>query len=189
MLVLGIDPGSLVTGWALLKSEGNKVHYISSGVLRFDKDLKFLNRLTQIKKESEKLIAQLDPTEVALESLIFVKSPTALIKLAQTRGVILSSIVEKFEGKIFEYSPNLVKSSAVGHGHADKESVRKVLDMIFGQKDYATHDESDAVAVALCHIMNKTTISSMGKIQNGNTQVKTKKSKGGLAAALAHKIG
>lgn len=189
MLVLGIDPGSLITGWALLKSEGNKVHYISSGVIRFDKDVKFLNRLTQIKTESEKLISQLNPTEVALESLIYVKSPTALIKLAQTRGMILSAMVERFEGNIYEYSPNLVKSSAVGHGHADKESVRKVLDMIFGQKDYATHDESDAVAVALCHIMNKNTVNFADKIQKGKGQAKTKKSKGGLAAALAHKIG
>jgi crossover junction endodeoxyribonuclease RuvC len=190
-LVLGIDPGSIVTGWALLKSEGKKVHYISSGILKFNKDALFLDRLSEIKKQSEKLIAELKPSEIALESLIYVKSPTALIKLAQARGMILSAMVEKYEGKIFEYSPNLVKSSAVGHGHADKDGVKKVLDMMFGKQDYSTHDESDAVAVALCHILNRNTVvlKASSKTKAGTGQQKTKKSKGGLAAALAHKIG
>lgn len=183
MLVLGIDPGSLVTGWALLKSDGKKVHYVSSGVLKFDKDLEFLDRLTEIKEKSSELVKELNPDEIALESLIYVKSPTALIKLAQTRGMILSNMVGKYQGKIFEYSPNLVKSSAVGHGHADKESVRKFLDMMLGKQEYATHDESDAVAVALCHIINKGVSKVKTKIP------KAKKSKGGLAGALAHKIG
>lgn len=188
MLVLGIDPGSIVTGWALLKSDGNKVHYIASGVLRFNKEVKFLERLTQIKSESDKLISEVSPDEIALESLIYAKSPTALIKLAQTRGVLLSSMVSKFEGKIFEYSPNLVKSSAVGHGHADKESVRKVLDLVLGPRNYETHDESDAAAVALCHIMNKNNLGGQKSLKTKKTITNNKKSRG-LAASLAHKIG
>lgn len=184
MLVLGIDPGSITTGWALLKSEGNKVHYIASGVLKFDSKIDFLDRLTEIKNKTEELIAEIKPHEISLESLIYVKSPTALIKLAQTRGMILSTMVNKFEGKIFEYSPNLVKSTAVGHGHADKESVRKFLDMMLGKRDYSTHDESDAVAIALCHIINR------GGIKNKTKAPGKPKSKGrGLAAAVAHKVG
>lgn len=182
MLVLGIDPGSITAGWALLSTQGKKITYVSSGVLKFDQKTNFLDRLSEIKSKSDKLFVELQPTEIAIESLIYVKSPAALIKLAQARGMILSSIVESHAGKIFEYSPNLVKSSAVGHGHADKESVRKFLDMMIGKKDYETHDESDAVAVAICHILNK----------NKVVGVKGKKGKGsgrGLAASLAHKIG
>jgi crossover junction endodeoxyribonuclease RuvC len=183
LIVLGIDPGSINTGWALLQSEGNKIKYISSGVLSFDKKLDFLERLTEIKAKSDELISKLEPDEIAFESLIFVKSPTALIKLAQTRGIILSSVVEKFRGKIFEYAPNLIKSTAVGHGHADKEGVRKFLDMMLGKIEYKTHDESDAVAIAICHIINK-------NIKITTSSVKKKKSSsGGLAGALAHKIG
>lgn len=182
MIVLGIDPGSLTTGWALLKSEGSKVHYLASGILKFDKDKDFLDRLTDINKQSYELIQELKPQEVALESLIYVKSPTALIKLAQTRGVILSNLVDKYEGKIFEYSPNLVKSTAVGHGHADKESVRKFLDVVLGKRDYKTHDESDAVAVALCHILNR----KKAKVPAAPKGSKRGK---GLAASLAHRIG
>lgn len=182
MLVLGIDPGSITTGWALLKTHGKKISYIASGVLQFDQKTPFLDRLSEIKSKSDALIKELEPIEIALESLIYVKSPTALIKLAQTRGIILSSFVETHSGKIFEYSPNLVKSSAVGHGHADKDSVRKFLDMMIGKKDYKTHDESDAVAVAICHILNKDKIID-------NKDKKNKSSGRGLAASLAHRVG
>lgn len=179
MLTLGIDPGSITTGWALLRSTGKKVEYVDSGVLKFDSKIDFLQRLTEIKFKVDELIKGLNPDDISLESLIYVKSPTTLIKLAQTRGMILSSMVEKYEGRIYEYSPNLVKSSAVGHGHADKESVKKVLDMLLGKRDYKTHDESDAVAIALCHILNK------GRPMD--KKVKVKKSSG-MASSLAHKI-
>jgi crossover junction endodeoxyribonuclease RuvC len=183
LIVLGIDPGSITTGWALLKSEGNKIKYISSGVLSFDKKTDFLERLTEIKIKSADLLAGISPDEIAFESLIYVKSPTALMKLAQTRGVILSSVVEKFQGNIFEYAPNLIKSTAVGHGHADKEGVRKFLDMMLGKIDYKTHDESDAVAIAICHIINRNTKLTTAPVK------KRKSTSGGLAGALAHKIG
>lgn len=186
MHVLGIDPGSINTGWALLSSEGKKIRYISSGVLEFDTKVEFLDRLTQIKHKCDNLINELKPDAISLESLIYVKSPTALIKLAQTRGIILSSIVEKYKGKIFEYSPNLVKSTAAGHGHADKASIKKFIDMVLGPRDYKTHDESDAVAIALCHIM----LSQMPKgIEKAIKVKRTKTANGGLAGALAHKIG
>ena len=169
MLVLGIDPGSINSGWALLKADGNKIHYIASGILKFDAKTDFLNRLGEINIKFKQLISELKPDEISLESLIYVKSPTALIKLAQTRGIILSNLVEKYEGKIFEYSPNLVKSTAVGHGHADKESVQKFLDMMIGKRDYKSHDESDAVAIAICHIINR------GKVISTGSKKKTKR--------------
>lgn len=184
MLILGIDPGSITTGWALIKSEGNKLHYVASGVLKFDQKTDFLFRLSEIKEKTKELIDELNPQEIALESLIYVKSPTALIKLAQTRGVILSCLLPKYHERLYEYSPNLVKSTAVGHGHADKQSVQKVLDMLIGKRDYKSHDESDAVAIAVCHALNK------GRVMTTKTTKKTKQTSGasGLAAALAHKI-
>lgn len=178
MLVLGIDPGSVTTGWALLKSSGSKIHCVSSGILKFDAKSDFMDRLQDISRQAKSLVKELSPDAIALEALIYVKSPQALIKLAQTRGVILAACVEKHQGKIFEYSPNLVKSSAVGHGHANKESVRKFLDMTLGKRDYQTHDESDAVAIALCHIMQNRKGAPLKRSAGG----------GSLAKALAHKL-
>lgn len=178
MLVLGIDPGSVNTGWALLESVGKKVNYVDSGVLSFNASVNFLERLAQIKKLSDNLLERFCPDEVAFESLIFVKNPSSAIKLAQTRGVILSSFVERYQGKIFEYSPTVVKSVASGHGHADKESMKKFMDMVLGKRDYKTHDESDAAAIALCHILNK---------DSKVSTIKRTKGSRGLAASLAHK--
>lgn len=184
MIVLGIDPGSVVAGWALLEVKGSKTRYLSSGVLKFDSKRDFLNRLKEIKLKFSALILELKPDEVALESLIFVKNPMSLIKLSQARGVIISTFIDQLEDKVFEYAPNLIKSSAVGYGHADKESVRKFLDMTLGKREYATHDESDAVAVALCHILHRNSHAVK------NTGKKIKKSSGSsMKASLAHKIG
>ena len=179
MLVLGIDPGSITTGWALLKGQGKRISVVDSGVLRFNGKDKFLDRLTEIKSSSTSLIENLSPDAIAFESLIYVKSPQALIKLAQTRGVILSACVEKYKNRIFEYSPNAIKSIAAGHGHADKEGVRKFLDMTIGKREYETPDESDAVAIAMCHLLNSRRVDKK-TVTRGSS---------GLAKALAHKIG
>lgn len=180
MLVLGIDPGSIKTGWALLSYEGKKISVVDSGVLKFDAKTDFLERLVEIQTKTAGLLLEFDPDEIAFEALIYVKSPTALSKLAQTRGVILSCFLNSHRGKIYEYSPNLVKKSAVGHGHADKESVQKILMKSLNIKDFESSDESDAVAIALCHILNKNNSTQIG--------IKSRKTGGGLAKALAHKV-
>lgn len=183
MIVLAIDPGSVTAGYALLQKEGRKIHYVTSGILKFNGQTEFLHRIKSIYDQTLELIEKHQPDEVALESLIFVKSPDALIKLAQSRGTMLAAISQKYHEKIFEYSPNLVKSTVAGHGHADKEGIQKVLLQYFGLTNFKTHDESDAVAIALCHLLNRGSIAQM--------PVKSKRTKNmgnGLASALAHKI-
>lgn len=174
MIILGIDPGSRKAGYAFIEVQGRKIRYLKSGVLRFDKVDEFLERLDLIYKSCEDLVDELHPDEIALESLIFVKSPTALMKLAQARGAMIAALSKTHKGKIVEYSPNLIKSSVTGHGHASKEGVEKGLSIIFGQKTYKTNDESDALAIAVCHALNKGhKVSGKGK---------------GLAGAIKHRI-
>lgn len=184
MIVLAIDPGSVTAGYALLQKEGRKITYIASGVLKFKGQDEFLHRVKDIYDQTLALIDAHEPDEVALESLIFVKSPAALIKLAQSRGAMLAALSQKFHQKIYEYSPNSVKATVTGHGHADKEGIQKFLKQYLGLTEFKTHDESDALAIALCHLLNH------GKVELNIP--KTKKSKGkmgnGLASALAHKI-
>jgi crossover junction endodeoxyribonuclease RuvC len=180
-LILGIDPGSHKTGYGLIEISGKSIKYIKSGTIKLG-DGEFFERMLTLKVEMDAVVKECNPTEVALESLIYVKSPTALFKLAQARGVIVSTLLDDFQGKIFEYSPNLVKSSSVGHGHADKKSVQKAISMITGVKEFETDDESDALAVAICHALNNSRVSV--------TSVRaSKKATGrGLSAALAHKV-
>jgi crossover junction endodeoxyribonuclease RuvC len=155
MIILGIDPGSRKTGWAVIETEGRKFKYIASGVLRFDKTEEFLDRLALIAKSTKELVETYKPDEVSLESLIFVQSIPSLAKLAQARGALIAGMSENYQSKIFEYSPNLIKSSVSGHGHATKEGVEKTLKMIFGNIKFKTNDESDALAIALCHALNR----------------------------------
>ena len=183
MIVLAIDPGSVTAGYALLQKEGRKIHYIDSGILKFAKGDEFLHRVKDIYDQTLALMDKFQPDEIALESLIFVKSPSALIKLAQSRGTMLAALSQTHHQKIYEYSPNLVKSTVAGHGHADKEGIQKVLEQYLGLTNFKTHDESDAVAIALCHLLNRgTTLITAPKAK------KTKKMGNGLANSLAHKI-
>lgn len=183
MIVLAIDPGSVTAGYALLQKDGRKIRYIDSGILKFNGKDEFLHRVKSIYDQTLELIEKHQPDEVALESLIFVKSPTALIKLAQSRGTMLAAISQKYHEKIYEYSPNLVKATVAGHGHADKEGIQKVLLQYFGLQNFKTHDESDAVAIALCHLLNRGSVLPVLPKEK-----KTKNMGNGLASALAHKI-
>ena len=185
MIVLAIDPGSVTAGYAVLEKQGRHVRYITSGILKFDQKKEFLLRIKDIVTQTKGLIDLHTPDQIALESLIFVKSPTALIKLAQSRGIMLGVFAELYEDKIFEYSPNLVKSTVVGHGHADKEGVQKFLQTYLGMTDFKTHDESDAIAIALCHILQNQNL-GMSQVLAKATRTSTKGR--GLAASLAHKV-
>lgn len=185
MIVLAIDPGSVTAGYALLQKDGRKINYIASGILKFKSEDEFLHRIKDIFDQTSALVDKFEPDEIALESLIFVKSPQALIKLAQSRGTMLAALTQKYHEKIFEYSPNLVKQTVTGHGHADKEGVQKVLGQLLGLKDFKTHDESDAVAIALCHLLNHN-ITRIDIPKKKKTS--SKKMGNGLAGALAHKI-
>lgn len=178
MIILGIDPGSRKTGFGVIESKGNQVKYIYSETAKFDLKKDFLNRIPEIFQKTQEITKKHEPDCISIESLIYVKSPTALIKLAQTRGVILAALADLgYEQKIFEYSPNLIKSSTTGHGHSDKLGVQKFLNMVLGQRNFATDDESDALLIAMCHAF-----------QQNNTKKLNKSGKGSLADSLAHRI-
>lgn len=173
MLILGIDPGSRKTGYAVIRCEQRRMEYITSGVLRFDHIDDFLLRLGEVHKAILELVDSISPEEIAFESLIYVKNPSSMIKLSQTRGAMLGPLSEKYAGKVFEYSPNLVKSSVTGHGHANKKNVQKALEMIFGKTDFKTDDESDALAIAVCHGLNR------GRPQLSRNQEKLRQGRSG----------
>lgn len=183
MIVLAIDPGSITAGFALLQKSGRRIHYLESGILKFNPRVEFMHRVKDIFDQTRDLVNKFRPDEIALESLIFVKSPTALIKLAQARGIMLAALAEYDLDKIYEYSPNLVKQTVTGHGHADKEGVQKFIQQIIGIEEFETHDESDAVAIALCHLLNR------GPGLISSDKIKKNKNMGNsLATALAHKV-
>ncbi len=155
MIILGIDPGSRKAGYALIDVQGKKISYIASGVLKYDHVDEFLERLGMIYQTCDELINRYQPDEVSVEALIYVKSVDALSKLAQARGAMIAAFSRTKLGKIYEYAPNAVKSSVTGHGHADKDAINKAMTMMFGKLTFKTSDESDALAIAVCHALNR----------------------------------
>ena len=155
MIILGIDPGSRKAGYGLVKVDGRKISYVASGVLRYDHVEEFIDRLGIIYQSCADILAKYEPTEISVEALIYVKSVEALSKLAQARGAMVAAFSTTHRGRVFEYSPNTVKSSVTGHGHASKEAVDKALSMMFGKLHFKTADESDALAIAVCHALNR----------------------------------
>lgn len=155
MIILGIDPGSRKAGFALIDVQGKKISYIASGVLKYDHVDEFIDRLGMIYQTCDELIKRYNPDEVSIESLIYVKSVDALSKLAQARGAMIAAFSRTHLGKIYEYAPNAIKSSVAGHGHADKEAIDKAMTMMFGKLTFKTSDESDALAIAVCHAFNR----------------------------------
>ncbi len=155
MIILGIDPGSRKAGYALIEVQGKKISYLASGALKFDHVDEFIDRLGLIYQSCADILKKYQPDEISVESLIYVKSVDALSKLAQARGAMVAAFMHTHSGKVFEYAPNLVKSSVTGHGHASKEAVDKALGMIFGKINFKTTDESDALAIAVCHALNR----------------------------------
>ncbi len=157
MVVLGIDPGSITAGYAVIESSGRKFSYIDSGIMKYGHIKNFIDRLGLIYRSCHELVVRYNPDEIAVESLVYVKGTTSIMKLAQARGAMLAAFMEKYQEKVFEYSPNLVKSSVTGYGHLGKDGVQKSLSMIFGERIFKTNDESDALAIALCHGLCKGT--------------------------------
>ena len=156
MRILGIDPGSRKAGFAIVDCVGRKIQYVASGPLKFDQIEDYKERLHIIYNTSVEIIKKYSPDEISIESLIYVKSPTSLMKLAQARGAMIAAFGQTHNKKVFEYSPNLVKSTVTGHGHATKESMQKGLALIFGKLDITSFDESDALGVAACHAFHRT---------------------------------
>lgn len=180
MIIIGIDPGSRKTGYGIIKFENSRIEYIDSGVFIYDDKIDFLQRVKEIHDSFTNLFKAYSPDEIAFESLIYVKNPTSLSKLAQTRGVILAACSSSVSKKTFEYSPNLVKSTVSGHGHADKSSMQKMIGLILGKKDFKTDDESDALAIAICHAMRGNSLSTQ--------KSKTSRKRSSLSKALEHRI-
>jgi crossover junction endodeoxyribonuclease RuvC len=178
--ILAIDPGSVCAGYAVLALEGRKIRYITSGVLRFSAQDEFLDRIKFIYQKSLELLHVHAPDEIALEALIFAKSPTSLMKLAQARGAILAALTQT-NCPVYEYAPTAVKAAVSGHGGTDKEGLQKLLRLHVGPVDFATHDESDAVAVAVCHSLHRTSGIPKSTAKNSSRSR-------GLAGALAHRV-
>lgn len=151
MIILGVDPGSRITGYGILERKDKKLIFITSGCIKPPSKVKtFPERLHFIYEKLNTIIKDFSPEMLALEDIFVAKDPRAAIKLGQVRGAIM--VAAKNHGlEIAEYPPTTVKQALVGNGRADKNQVARMVEIILNIKAPKCRDESDALAAAICH--------------------------------------
>lgn len=148
-IILGIDPGSRITGYGVIRQQGHKFEYLGSGCIRVQGD-ELAGRLHQIYNGVTELIAQYQPKEFAIEQVFMAKNPDSALKLGQARG---AAIVAATNGAlpVSEYSARQIKQSVVGKGSAEKNQVQHMVTHLLKLPGTPQADAADALAVALCH--------------------------------------
>jgi len=154
--VLGIDPGSIVTGFAILEKGNNGLIHVHSGEIRPSARESFAVRLKGIYRSLQTVINDFEPDDVAIEGVFLAKNPQSAIKLSHVRGVTMLAAAEAGL-EFYDYSRRAVKLAVVGFGQASKEQVQKMVQALVSLKEMPSPDTADALAVAICHI--HTTIS------------------------------
>jgi crossover junction endodeoxyribonuclease RuvC len=150
-IILGIDPGTVVMGYGLVKIEGRTATLLDLGVLKPGKIKDNHKRLQLIFNTVSGLITQFSPTDFAIEAPFFGKNVQSMLKLGRAQGVAIAAAM-RHGLEVTEYSPKKVKQAVTGNGNASKEQVMKMLQTILQFKDSPKYyDATDAVAVALCH--------------------------------------
>jgi crossover junction endodeoxyribonuclease RuvC len=147
--VLGVDPGSRVTGFGVIESDGSRSRYLESGCIRTVAG-EFPDRLGEIFRGLSEVLEAWRPEEVAIEQVFVSRNASSALKLGQARGAAISAIVTR-ELPVFEYTPAAVKQGLVGNGRAEKEQVQHMVQVILGLQGRMSLDQSDALAIALCH--------------------------------------
>ena len=154
MLVLGVDPGSRVTGYGLVEKKGNLVACVHAGRhawRRSSRPTPCYQRIHQIFQAMLELMTRYRPDEMAIEDIFYDKNIKSTVKIGHARGAILVAAVQSGV-KIFEYTPLEIKKAVVGYGRATKEQVRSMVEVILSLRKAPSLDASDALATAICHL-------------------------------------
>lgn len=150
MRIIGIDPGLLHTGWAIIDSVGPSRHYIASGVVLPPTKLELADRLSFIFQKVTELCETFNPDVCSIEFTFVNKNPKTTLLLGHARAAAIVAVANR-EIPVFEYEPNLIKKALTGAGHADKEQIYKMLKILLPMAHPKTPDESDAIAIAMTH--------------------------------------
>ncbi len=183
--ILGIDPGSRLTGFGVLDVAGRSMKPITQGTLRLSNTggkavIPLEHRLLDIYEGLTRVILEHRPTVMSIERVFFAKNAVSALKLGQARGAaILTAAIHGLD--VVEYSPTEVKAAIVGHGGADKDQVARMVGLLTGANDFATSDASDALALAICHA--QTLNSRVGQARTQNTLVRRTNRRMSLAEA------
>ncbi len=151
MLILGVDPGTAITGYGLIEQRGQRLAPLSYGVIRTNARRPLVERLKNIYDEMSALIREYQPAVMVVEEIFFNKNTRTALAVGQARGVILLAAANQGL-KIAEFTPLQVKMAVVGYGRAEKNQVQEMVRVILKLKAVPKPDDAaDALAIAICY--------------------------------------
>ncbi|MEM7542199.1 MAG: crossover junction endodeoxyribonuclease RuvC [Pseudomonadota bacterium] len=157
--ILGIDPGSRITGFGVVRMDGHRAEYVEAGCIKVT-DRSLPRRLAEIFSELGEAIERLRPDEVAIEKVFVHANVDSALKLGQARGAAIVAAANNGLA-VAEYSPNEIKQAIVGRGHADKQQVQHMVRALLSLEKAPQADAADALAVALCHAHTRQGVASL----------------------------
>jgi crossover junction endodeoxyribonuclease RuvC len=149
--VLGLDPGSVRTGWGVVEWDGPRARGVAAGVIRVPEGLPIAERLQRIHAGVVEVLALHKPDAVAVEDIFFARYAQAALILGHARGVAVLAAAQA-NLSVAAYPPALVKRSLLGSGRADKQQVAQLVGAVLGLHDLPSLDATDALAIALTHL-------------------------------------
>ena len=149
-IILGVDPGLNNTGWGVVAANGNHIKYVACGTIHTTTKTVISERLFHINQELIKVMALYQPDEFALEETYINKNAASSLKLGYVRGAIMLTAAQNGVN-LTEYSATLVKKTVVGAGHADKDQISYMVNILLPGAEIGSEDAADALAVAICH--------------------------------------
>lgn len=153
-IILGIDPGSRITGYGLIKQTGQKIEYLDSGCIRTSPNGELSQKLLQIYNGICQLMDHYSPAEVAIEQVFMHQNPNSALKLGHARGVAMVAAASH-RVTVNEYSAREVKQTVVGYGAAEKAQVSHMVVNLLALNSAPQSDAADALAIAICHSYNR----------------------------------
>lgn len=148
--IIGIDPGLRHTGWGVVESLGNSLHFIASGTVKSDAKMDLASRLCQLHEGLTSVLRSFMPHEAAVEHTFVNKDATATLKLGQARGIALLAPAQAGL-PVSEYAPNAVKKAVIGVGHGEKQQIHMMVKVLMPRASFDSSDAADALAIAICH--------------------------------------
>jgi crossover junction endodeoxyribonuclease RuvC len=159
--ILGIDPGSRLTGFGVLDFAGDRPTYVASGTVRTPEG-SFPDRLKRIFVSVGEIVEKYQPDIVAIESVFMARNAGSALKLGHARSAALCATFA-FDVEVFEYAPREIKQAIVGNGSASKEQVQHMIVSLLQLDGAPSSDAADALAAAICHGHQRTLISRLNK--------------------------
>ena len=147
--ILGIDPGSINTGYGIIDTKGNHCSHINSGIIKLIGD-SLADKLKVIHEQLTTLIEEYRPDEIAVEKVFMHRNADSALKLGQARGAAIAACAIQTR-PVYEYTANQVKQATVGKGHAGKQQVQHMIKILLCLDKQPRADQADALAIALCH--------------------------------------